>query len=313
MAARAAVGHPDEVLGELRFRAMGSAAHVAVVGGDDSHLALAEARIRELEARWSRFVDSSEVSGLNRSAGQPVIVSPDTFDLVRRAVWAWEQTGGRFDPTVGAALVAHGYDRDFRSVVSAPPITGPTAVGPTPGAGAIDLLAEINAVTLPSGVSFDAGGIGKGLAADLTAELVVAHGAAGAMVNLGGDLRALGRGPSEEGWVVTVPDPLADDAELLRLAIPEGAVATSSRLRRRWPTTTGEAHHLIDPATGAPTATEVVAVTVVAGAAWWAEALTKALFIGGPALLAELTDVQTVVVSADGSRRASPGLAATLR
>ncbi len=133
------------------------------------------------------------------------------------------------------------------------------------------------------------------------------------MVNLGGDLRVLGRAPSSEGWVVNVVDPIHPGRELLRLAMPGGALATSSRLLRRWQTTAGEAHHLIDPTTGRPADTDVVAVTVVAGEAWWAEALTKALFLTGPAGFDELDGIHAVIVTADGARHATPDLGATLR
>jgi len=299
-------------LTETRFRAMGTDVQLAVVGGDPNILRVGEERIRELETRWSRFVDTSEISALNRHAGRPVVVSADTFELVARAVHAWTVTDGRFDPTVGAALAAHGYDRDF-SHLTVTTSDAPATTAPTPGSAGIALASAIHAVTLPALVSFDPGGIGKGLAADITADLLVAAGADGALVNLGGDLRATGRPPTPEGWVVTVADPVDQERELLRVAIPEGAVATSSRLARRWRTTAGEAHHLIDPSTGRPAATETLAVTVVAGAAWWAEALTKSLFLTGPAGLDGIGDAHAVVVTADGGRHATSHLEATLR
>jgi thiamine biosynthesis lipoprotein len=297
---------------ETRFRAMGTDVHVAVVGATPNALRAAELRIADLERRWSRFLDTSEISALNRDQGRTVIVSGDTFELVARAVAAWEATGGRYDPTIGPALVAHGYDRDFADVARSVS-TLAAWTGPAPGAAGIDLMPGINAVTLPAGVTIDPGGIGKGLAADLTARLLLTDGADGALVNLGGDLRAMGRAPTPEGWVVTVDDPIHTGRELLRLAMPAGAVATSSRLTRRWRTTTGDAHHLIDPATGRPARTDVVAVTVVAGEAWWAEALTKALFLAGPAGLHELGDLHAVLVTADGARHATGDLRATLR
>src|SRR4051812_660813 len=101
---------------ETRFRAMGTDVHFVAVGAAPNLLDVAQDRIRELERRWSRFLETSEISALNRRPNRPVIVSPDTFELVRRAVFAWRATGGRFDPTVGAALAAHGYDRDFAEV-----------------------------------------------------------------------------------------------------------------------------------------------------------------------------------------------------
>lgn len=297
---------------ETRFRAMGTDVHVAAVGASPDLLGAAERRIRDLERRWSRFVGTSELNALNHNQGRPVVVSEDTFELVTRTVVAWHATSGRYDPTVGPALAAHGYDRDFQDIAGAV-TTAPATVEPAPGAAGIDLLPGINAITLPVGVTIDAGGIGKGLAADLTAELVIAQGADGALVNLGGDLRVLGQAPSAEGWVVNVDDPVHPGGELLRLAIADGALATSSRLLRRWQTTAGEAHHLIDPTTGRPAHTDVVAVSVVAGEAWWAEALTKALFLTGPAGFDELDDVHAVVVTADGARHATRDLEPTLR
>ncbi|HEX4819957.1 MAG TPA: FAD:protein FMN transferase [Acidimicrobiales bacterium] len=298
-------------LRDVRFRAMGTDVHLAVVGGDDHLLRIGESRVHELECRWSRFIETSEINALNRRAGQSVVVSIDTFDLVTRAVAAWRSTRGRFDPTVGATLAAYGYDRDFASVADT--IASVTSVGLPPGPGGVSFAPRVNAVTLPVGVTLDPGGIGKGLAADLTVQLLLEAGARGALANIGGDLRVQGEPPAPEGWVVNVADPFDADRELLRVAMPDGAVATSSRLQRRWNTTAGPAHHLIDPRTGAPATTDVVAVTVVAGEAWWAEALTKALFLAGPDALDDFEDLHAVIVTSDGTRHATPDLEATLR
>ena len=78
---------------ELAFRAMGSDAHVIVVGGGPGLTGVACRRVEELERRWSRFIDDSEVSGLTRRAGEQVAVSVDTALLVRRSVDAWWLTG----------------------------------------------------------------------------------------------------------------------------------------------------------------------------------------------------------------------------
>ena len=223
---------------------MGSDAHVLVVTAPDIHaaevaglLAGAWAHIERLEGCWSRFLPGSEVNALNRGSGAPVAVSADTFTLVSHAVAAWRLTDGRFDPTVGAALAALGYDRDFAAMSG---VTAPAAAadaGPAPGPAGIDLDPERSTVTLPAGVSIDPGGIGKGLAADLVAEALLDAGASGALVNLGGDLRAAGEAPDGDGWPISLPDPVRPGRELARFALPHGAVATTSRLRRRWQTT----------------------------------------------------------------------------
>jgi thiamine biosynthesis lipoprotein len=233
---------------------------------------------------------------------------------VSHAVAAWELSGGRFDPTVGAALIALGYDRDFADVARRRgPAGAGTAPGPAPGPAGIAVDRARGSITLPDGVIFDPGGIGKGLAADLAAEALLDIGALGALVNLGGDLRAAGAAPGDDGWAVSLPDPLRPGHELARFTLPHGAVATSSRLRRRWTTGARPAHHLVDPATGLPATAATVAVSVVADRAWRAEALSTSLFLGDPGEIDRHPDAHAIVVTADGRRYASPPLEATLR
>lgn len=153
-------------------------------------------------------------------------------------------------------------------------------------------------VTLPPGAGFDPGGIGKGLAADLVAATAIGMGATGVLINLGGDVRVDGDGP-DGGWPVVVADPFDDGRVMARLAVAAGAVATSSRTRRRL----GRGHHLIDPATGAPAASGLAQTTVLAAEAWWAEALATAAFIAGPVAGVELLDrhgVSGLLVTDDG-------------
>src|SRR5215470_557383 len=97
----------------MHFRAMGSDAHVIVVGGPDGLETAAFRRIEALEARWSRFRPDSEVSDLNRRAGIPIAVSRDTRLLVERAQEACALSGGSFDPTVLGDVIRAGYDRPF--------------------------------------------------------------------------------------------------------------------------------------------------------------------------------------------------------
>lgn len=255
---------------------MGGEATVAVAGPDHL-LELARRRIEDLEAKWSRFRPDSEISRLHRGRDRAVKVSAETRLLVRRGVAAWETTGGAFDPSVHDALVAWGYDRDLGLVRG--PAQAPT---PAPASGLAGVQVDDGAgtVSLGGGGGFDPGGIGKGLAADLIATELVAAGAEAALVGLGGDVRIAGS-PGGEGWTVSVEDPSEPAADLLRMALRSGGLATSSDRRRRWRVGSGEAHHLIDPATGAPARTSLVGVTVLAGEAWWAEALTKAVLVGG--------------------------------
>jgi thiamine biosynthesis lipoprotein len=272
------VGTPERT--ETRFRAMGTAVDVVVLGGGRDLAARARAAIDDLENRWSRFKPSSELSRLNAADGAPVVVSPTTYDAVARAVEAWHATNGRFDPTVLRALQAVGYDRDFAAVDR----TGPALdvpPEPTAGCGDIELDPVVHSVRLPRGVTLDLGGIGKGLAADLVAQALVDAGADGVLVNVGGDARVLGESPRAEGWIVEFENPLAfGPLGCARLA--GGAVCTTTRTKRKWSRGGAPQHHVIDPRTGAPSWSGLASVTVLASEAWWAEILAKAAFVAGP-------------------------------
>ena len=293
---------------EARFPAMGGEAHVAIVG-DPSLMHVARRRLGDLEDRWTRF-RNSELVRMNALAGVPARVSDETFVLVQRSIAAWRATGGAFDPTVLGTMVGSGYDRTFDAIGRDPRPAGDGA--PSPGPGGVLLDARARTVTLPAGVGIDPGGIGKGLAADIVSEELLQAGAEGALVSVGGDLRVRGAAPSGASWTVTVQDPYAPAREMARLALADGGVATSSRLRRRWRRGGRELHHLVDPATGRPADGAVDAATVVAGAAWWAEALATAAVVGGRAEPV-LGRASTIVVEACGRRVASDDLRAALR
>ncbi len=289
---------------------MGSHAQVVVVGGRPGLAEDARRRVDQLEARWSRFLPASEVSALNRRAGEPVPVSADTRLLVTRAVEGWRLSGGAFDPTVLGPVIRAGYDRTFDEVVARP----------APGRSTLDLgaagiVVDGPTVCIPPGTGFDPGGIGKGLAADLVCDELMAAGAEGACVNLGGDVRVAGTGADGEAWTVSVEHEWAEEPVAV-LGLAAGAVATSTTLRRRWVIAgDGARHHLIDPQTGLPSGTDVTSATVVAGAAWAAEVLAKAVLLRGSATAFDIlggTGAEGLVVDAGGRTAATPGFAAYL-
>ncbi len=256
---------------------MGTEVHVVVVAGPGQAEELcrdAEARVRAYEARWSRFIATSELSRLNAAAGSPVLLPGDTFALVALAISAWQQTDGWFDPTVLDALEAAGYDRTHEEVVGRALPARPTRA--VPGPEAIGLDARLGEVVLPSGVHLDLGGIGKGHTADLVATGLLTKGADGALVNMGGDLRAVGQPPVGDMWMVAT-----DATPPVEVAITAGAVATSTTTKRRWTVDDRPMHHLIDPHTGAPSTSDLATVTVVAGTAAWAEVLAKVVLLAG--------------------------------
>ena len=285
----------------MGFRAMSTDVTVTMVGGDPSLLEWVRTRIDLLERRWSRFLPDSEISRLNRADGSPLAVSDDTVNAVRAACAAWVFTRGCFDPTVHDSLLRLGYDETIDAVRTREISAAEVVELPAPGCAGIvyDEGKGRGVVMFPRGVRLDLGGIGKGLAADIAAVGLVERGAAGALVNIGGDVRVVGSSPRGGAWVIEIEDPRTEH-RLTAVEVCDGGVATSTTLRRRWRAGLSGRHHLVAPATGTSTSTSVVGVSVVAGTAAWADALSKVPFVD-PARQDCFGPASAIVMYDDGS------------
>ncbi len=214
------------------WRAMGCAVDVVIVDGSPDLLYLARTSIDHLEQRWSRFLPESDISRLNHAAGSTVPIDPATVVLLRAMVDGWRATQGAFDPTLLAPLVGLGYAASWHdpSVVTSLPADALVR-------GDLERLSldpQLNLAAVPAGSCLDPGGIGKGLAADMVVGYLIAAGARGASVSIGGDVAVRGAAPQDGGWLVGVADPMDLDIESAQLAIVLGGVATSGTLRRCW-------------------------------------------------------------------------------
>jgi thiamine biosynthesis lipoprotein len=180
-------------------------------------------------------------------------------DLVREGLTAAWLSDGAVDPTVGAAMAALGYDRTLAEVR---PGTGPrlSVVSSAPGWRTLRL--DGNRLFRPAHVQLDLGATAKAVAADRTAAAIADRLGTGVLVSLGGDIATAGTAP-EGGWQVTVQDLPSDTPQ--QVTLHEGAaIATSSTAKRTWQHDGQTLHHVIDPATGAPTTGPWRTVTVVA-------------------------------------------------
>lgn len=271
------------------FKAMGTDIELVVrASATEAKLADAKEEFHRLEALLTRFDPGSELSRLN--AAGSIEAGPDLREVVELALAGRSETGGRFDPTVHDALVEAGYDRTFDEL----PADGPAPAPGTPCGGRVQVIG--NRIELDEGVRLDLGGIGKGYAAERAATMLSASGPC--LVNAGGDIALRGV------WTIGVPD-----GPTLELA--GGGLATSGRDRRAWKRGGRELHHLIDPATGEPAATDLLRATVVGRDAVHAEIWAKALFLAGSHAAAAEADAKglpCVLVTRDGEKRLAGGL-----
>lgn len=283
---------------ERRTKAMGTSVHIVLTGADSIQLDSLVSHLEMLESKWSRFIDSSEISRVNAAPDDMHVVSPETAELVDRAVQAWALSNGAFDPTVLPSLLDNGYSKSFDRL-PAVALSNPTTSAP----GCADIYVDLanNLVRLGQGVGFDPGGIGKGLAADMLVRLAMRSGASGAMVNIGGDIVCDGLGPHADEWLIEVFEPSVCDTALGVISLRSGAVATSTTQKRRWNTDQGPRHHVIDPSTGNPTSGPVLA-TVVASEGWYAEVIAKQLLVGGVDTAIDTTNAAALIIDDAGEK-----------
>ena len=263
------------------FTCMGNTANIVVIG-DQQLLHQARLRLVDLEHKWSRFIDTSEISLINNSDGKEMYVSADTVTLVRYLVDAQSRTHGLFDPSLLPALIGLGYgasrlDNSMKSDIA------PNAQWAIP-LSETRIDSASGAVRLPSGATLDPGGLGKGLAADIVATELISLGASGVCVSIGGDMRIAGESEGNGGWSVAVESPFNESNDLTTLALKSGGIATSSTRGKRWVGPLGEMHHVLTPSSSTPrpeSAGQLVQSTVLASEAVWAEVFATALLVGG--------------------------------
>jgi len=271
---------PAEIA-SARVDALGTTAQVVTL--DARSLAAArravEHELASIDAACSRFRGDSALARVNASPGRWVATGDVLCDAIHRSLLAARETDGRVDPTIGRSLRRLGYEDDFRSSPPRPD----RAFAPVPAGRwiEIELDREHGRVRIPPGVGLDLGATAKALAADRAADRALEH-VAGVLVSLGGDIRVGGESPAH-GWVVRISDDhrAATSEPGQSVSITAGGLATSSTTVRAWMRGGHAAHHIVDPATGAPARVVWRTVSVAAPSCLGANVATTASIVQG--------------------------------
>lgn len=260
------------------FRAMGCQMQIVTIGdGDSSAVTLAMDAMAQWELVLSRFLPDSELNTLSQYPNQWRTCSPVLWDVLVTADWAWRISAGLIDPTIRASLEAHGYNQSFTNITSTQPIT---KVTPIIGWQHVQLDHTLQRIWVPQGVSLDLAGVAKSWAAQQAVHLL--HSFPAAAVDAAGDIVVWGTPPDDDAWPIDIePLPGYDPPAMLALT-PLTAIATSGRDQRQWRRADGsQAHHIIDPRTGAPTQSDVVRASVIAPTLVGADVAARTLVILG--------------------------------
>jgi len=265
--------------------------------GDEKLLEQAQGRILELENKLSVTDGGSEIARLNSSGGGTV--SADTRKLLERALILCGDSGGALDISVYPVLKAWGFtvgeykvpdEEELKTLLQA-----------------VDYrkvrIEEDGSIALAPGMEIDLGSVAKGYASDCLVELFKGNGVASGILNLGGNVYALGTKPDGSPWRVAITDPV-EGGYVGAVEVTDGAVVTSGGYERYFEQDGIRYHHIIDPATGYPADNGFLSVTVIGGEGGVCDALSTALFVMGPERAAEFWEksggFEAVFITSEG-------------
>ncbi len=275
------------------------------VYGDEKLLDECENTIHSIEKKLSVTLADSEINRLNEK--KEALLSPDTFALIKSSVELCEKTDGAIDISIYPLIREWGFTTGQNSVPSEAKIH--------------ELLSNIDfcqiklgsdSVTLPRDMCIDLGCVAKGYTSDALIKLLSSSGCRHALINLGGNVHALGAKPDGSSWRIAIIDPDNTDSFLGSVEIESKAVITSGGYQRFFEENGEIYHHIIDPATGYPARSGLNSVTIVGDSGLYCDGLSTALFVMG---LDEATtywrarrDFEAILSADDGTVYITEGL-----
>ncbi|MEI6645448.1 MAG: FAD:protein FMN transferase [bacterium] len=280
---------PKPGIARCQWVTMGTIAAIQASTLEDAQRArdLVQPIFTQINNRFSTWQDDTELTALNRAAGTatPIELSPEMKTVIASALTITRESEGAFNPLVGALMVAWGFGNG--GIPSEPP--SPEVLQRA------TLLADWRAIrfhleTSPAtlylpinGMKLDLGAIAKGYAVDVAYEKLTQAGYTNVLIDLGGNLRALGEAMfGRGGWRTGIRNPFAEEICVAQFLLTNGeAVATSGNYERFVEIQGVRYAHIMDARTGRPVR-GIAGVTVVAPTAMMADALSTTLFVLGP-------------------------------
>jgi thiamine biosynthesis lipoprotein len=266
--------------------------------------------IKRIEGLMSPWIESSDISQINRSGGKGWRkVSPETMEVIKTAQKIAELSEGGFDVTIGPLVELwrrarqKGIPPSNQEVKRTLNLVNFKELSVDPGRGVYLKKEEM---------SVDLGGIAKGYAVDKAFELLKNHGCKNLIVNAGGDLRAGGT-KFDQPWTIGIQHPRESQKNMARVSISDEAIATSGDYEKFFIHQGKRYHHILNPKDGFPT-DGCQSVTIIGKDGMMTDALATTAFVLGPekgyALCQKLEGVECLIVDREGKRILSPGLKA---
>jgi len=305
-----------------QFPAFGTGVRIEIVSAEpgpaDAATRDIESLFRKAENDWYAF-GTGELATVNAllARGQAAPVSADLAPLITRAIDLHARSGGLFDPGVCALVRLWQFDSEEDLATASGPPADAARIALRASQGTLaDLRFDGHTATASRPLCIDLGGMAKGTALERARAVLAHHGIRNALVDIGGSSQlALGQKGARH-WAIGLRDPRANRL-IGRLVLQPGEAASTSGDYERGYTRNGRRyHHILDPATGAPT-TASASVTVLARDGELADAASTALMVAGPtrfrAVVESLGIVDALLITTTGELVTTPGMAARLR
>lgn len=233
-------------------------------------------KIIALEKMWSATDENSEVYAINNSGGKTVPVSKETEALIEYALEISEATDGALNITLYPVLKAWGFTTGEYRVPSDDEIA---ALLENTGCEKVRL--DSGSVTIPEGMQLDLGAVGKGYAGDIAVSILKERGVNSALLDLGGNIQAIGSKPDGTPWRVGLRNPF-DGGSLAMLEVSDCAVITSGGYERYFTDENGSTYcHILDPENGRPAESGLASATIIGSKGRLCDGLSTAVFVMG--------------------------------
>ncbi len=235
--------------------------------------------IRRIEFLLSPYIETSELFKINKNAHlAPVEVSEETFYVIKKALEFSEITDGAFDITVKPLT-------ELWNIKSENPVVPPEDMI-SDALKSVDyknVVAENNTVFFKKeGIRIDPGGAAKGYAADRAAEVVKSFGINNAILDLGGNVYALGKSEKNTPWKIGLQDPSGERGEYFKVVeLSDETCVTSGSYERYFEKDGRIYHHILNPKTGYPADTGLISVSITGTSSFEADMLSTAVFVMG--------------------------------
>ncbi|MDO4312739.1 MAG: FAD:protein FMN transferase [Eubacteriales bacterium] len=267
---------------------------------DESLIEQCQAMCEEYEAKFSRTIESSEVSQINAAGGAPVEVSKDTVTLIKKGIYYGDLSNGAFDITIGAVSSLW----DFKAEDPSPP--SPEAIAEAvKHVNYRKIQIDGNTVRLLDGAAkLDLGAIAKGYIADRLKEYLKEEGVRHALINLGGNVLAVGDKLGGSPFNIGIQKPFDTDGEpITSVSLDNQSVVTSGTYQRYFEKGGILYHHILSSSTGNPCNNGLNSVTIITNSSLTADALSTTCFLLGPdegmKLVNQLDNVDAVFINTD--------------